>query len=114
MNCKEDNRAMTWTDMRGNIHILNYREKGAKKTIKEKDMWLSIRSSEMMRDTMKALVAEIKGHGIEYESYGSQRRVYLHLKNVPATFDINNWIYYQPVSVLRSAPDISDYDRVDW
>ncbi len=79
-----------------------------------KDMWLSIRSNEMMRETMKALIAEIKGHGIEYESYGSQKRVYLHLKNVPAAFDINNWIHYQPVSVLTNAPNISDYDRVDW
>ena len=85
--------------------------------MKPKDIWLSIRSAEMMRDTMKALIAEIKGHGIEYESYGSQKRIYLHLKNVPAAFlndFINNWVYYQPVSQLRNAPDISDYEKVDW
>lgn len=80
----------------------------------KKDMWLSIRSNEMMRDTMRALIAEIKGHGIEYESYGSQKRIYLHLKNVSAAFNINSWVQYQPVSVLKNAPDISDYDRVDW
>ncbi len=82
-----------------------------------KDIWLSIRSNEMMKDTMKALIQEIKAHKIEYVSYGTQKRIYLHLKNAPESFRgniLNNWVYYQPVSVVKRPSNISDYDVVDW
>lgn len=83
---------------------------------KTKDIWLSIRSNEMMRDTMKALIQEIKSHNIQYTSYASGNRLYLHLKNCPESFkkELGNWIYYQPVTQMKKPPNISDYDVTDW
>lgn len=85
---------------------------------KTKDIWLSIRSDEMMRDTMKALIQEIKSHNIQYTSYasGNGKRLYLHLKNCPESFnkELGNWIYYNPITQLKKPPNISDYDVTDW
>ena len=89
-----------------------------KKEQQPKDIWLSIRSNEMMRDTLKALIQEIKSHNIQYTSYSSPSgdRLYLQLKDCPESFnkELGNWIYYQPVTQMKKPPNISDYDVTDW
>ncbi len=85
-------------------------------------MWLSIRSNEMMRDSMKAFIKELKEFNIAYESYGAQRRIYL---KITEDFSVKNeyvrfreWLYrwmdYHPISMVKRPKNISDYDRVDW
>ena len=89
-----------------------------KKEQQPKDIWLNIRTNEMMRDTMKSLIQEIKSHNIQYTSYSSPSgdRLYLHLKDCPESFnkELGNWIYYQPVTQMKKPPNISDYDVTDW
>jgi hypothetical protein len=81
-----------------------------------KDIWLSIRANEMMRDTMKAFIQEIKRYNINYTSYASRNRVYLHLENVTEAFqkELGNWTHYNPISQLKKTPNVSDYDITDW
>jgi transcription antitermination factor NusA-like protein len=95
------------------VYIYKYKSESMSKDIK----WLSIKSNEMMRDTMKAFIRELKERNIEYESFATTSRIYIEIKSKLNDEDkklIYNWSYYNPISVLNKKPNLDNADWSDW
>jgi hypothetical protein len=83
-----------------------------------KPIWLSIVSDEMLRDTMKAFIIDLKAANVlGYTSYATAKRVYLSIEVDPLKpIDqlLNSWCAYHPIRQINKPKNISDYDIVDW
>ncbi len=82
------------------------------------NIWLSVRSNEMMRDMMQSFCFELREIGANIKAYSSMNRVYLHIDNwckTPANEKIlDAWLYYNPISQLNRAPDTNNLNESDW
>jgi hypothetical protein len=81
-------------------------------------LWISVRSSEMLRDMMQHFCFELRQIGCNVQSYASMNRVYLYIDNWNNTTANNKildaWVYYNPISMLKRAPDTSNLNISDW
>lgn len=83
------------------------------KPVANKTMWVSIVSSEMMRDTYKAFLKELlKYKTVEFTEVVTAKRIYIKCVGRPVAITavrkmLSSWGYYNPVSICRSAPRLT-------
>lgn len=87
--------------------------------------WISVDGNEMMRKSMQSFLKFLGDFNVDYISYHSEKddgKLFIKLsltneivqdKNHEFWKGIGEWIYYNPVNMLKNPPKVSDYNIIE-
>jgi hypothetical protein len=94
-----------------------------------KSLWISIDASEMMRESMKSFIKFLNDSQVKYRTFSvGNDKIYMELllphkdimvngamvdKNPEFNKEMGEWVYYNPINVLRKKPNMSHYDILE-